>query len=379
MSEIRIDTEHVRQVGGQFRARGRQIDEIGGELRGAMGGLDTWAWDGRSRARAEPMLNRVGGESGALADDLDRLGRMLQRVADTFEHQDNTAAGVVGALPWAVFDVQRRAGAGIEGPLSGNPDFADVDDTGDVTYNTVNGQPFLKGFDADLIDPNDVSQGMLGDCYFMASLAAIAMQNPDIIRDMIEENDDGTYTVTLYKKRNPLFFWQDDFQEQKIVVDADFPTKGGNPYFAQPGDVDGDQNELWPMLVEKAYAKMNGGYEDIEGGWGEEAMEAIAGCEADKVSPSSLDLGELEKHLADGHGITAGTLASPEGKKGVIDKAPFKDGRLVTNHVYYITGVDKTAGTVTVRNPWGWTHGESTLTYAEFQESFGGVSVSPLK
>ena len=58
----------------------------------AIGSLDTGAWDGRSRWRAEPLLDRVRPESARVADGLDELGRKLVRVADTFEQEDNTAA-----------------------------------------------------------------------------------------------------------------------------------------------------------------------------------------------------------------------------------------------------------------------------------------------
>lgn len=114
MARIRIDTHRVREVGRRLRAEGDRMSEIGQELGGAIGRLDIWAWDGRSRRRAEPMLNRVRPQSARLSDDLDGLGRTLQRVADLFEQRDNTAARDLGELPWVDF-TPGSGGAGLGG------------------------------------------------------------------------------------------------------------------------------------------------------------------------------------------------------------------------------------------------------------------------
>ena len=103
MTKIRIQTESVREAGQRFIAEGDHLAEIGQALQGAIGSLDTWAWDGVSRARAEPLLGRVRPESTAVAEELERLGRTLVRVADVFEQEDNTAAGNLEGLEWVVF------------------------------------------------------------------------------------------------------------------------------------------------------------------------------------------------------------------------------------------------------------------------------------
>ncbi len=104
MTQIRIDTEYAREVGRRLLAEGDRFSEIGYELQRAIGSLDTWAWDGASRWRAEPLLGRVRPESTAVAEELDRLGRTLVRVADVFEQVDNTTAQGLGDLGWGVFE-----------------------------------------------------------------------------------------------------------------------------------------------------------------------------------------------------------------------------------------------------------------------------------
>ena len=100
MTKIRIQTESVREAGQRFIAEGDHLAEIGQALQGAIGSLDTWAWDGVSRARAEPLLGRVRPESATVAEELERLGRTLVHVADAFEQEDNTAAGNLAGMPW---------------------------------------------------------------------------------------------------------------------------------------------------------------------------------------------------------------------------------------------------------------------------------------
>ena len=104
MTKIRIHTESVRGAGRRFIAKSNHLAEIGQALQGAIGSLDTWAWDGVSRARAEPLLGRVRPESATVAEELERLGHMLIHVADVFEHEDNTAAGNLAGMPWVDWD-----------------------------------------------------------------------------------------------------------------------------------------------------------------------------------------------------------------------------------------------------------------------------------
>lgn len=109
MARIRIDTERVREVGQQFLANGQEITEIRQRLEHSIDDLDTGAWDGRSRAKAEPLLGQVRIQSIDYANKLERLGRMLQHVADQFEREDSLASRDLGRLPWVDFDKNHSA------------------------------------------------------------------------------------------------------------------------------------------------------------------------------------------------------------------------------------------------------------------------------
>jgi hypothetical protein len=124
------------------------------------------------------------------------------------------------------------------------------------------------------IHPNDVEQNHIGDCYFMASMAAIAHNDPEAIEHMIQDNGDGTYTVTFYEEKSIFDFSGPDFKPVEVTVDADFPMKNSKSVFAGEGD---GGHEIWPMIMEKAYAQYNGDYPSIEGGWPDEALQQLTG------------------------------------------------------------------------------------------------------
>ena len=130
-----------------------------------------------------------------------------------------------------------------------------------IEYKEVVADLFVKGKgDDNAIDPNDVKQGYLGDCYFLAAIQAIAQSNPSALKKLIKDNKDGTYEVTLYVYKY-LVSW--NRSPIKITVDTNVPHVKGTiqPVYAGKGD-----NELWVLLLEKAYAVYEGSYGDIEGG-----------------------------------------------------------------------------------------------------------------
>lgn len=219
------------------------------------------------------------------------------------------------------------------------------------SYKTIDGVATVKGAgDAHAVDPSDVKQGSLGDCYFVAQLAATARTDPDRIANLIKDNGDGTYTVTLHLrdaqgKRSP----------KEIVVDSQFPQKGA----AKTGDVGADgKPELWPMLIEKAFAKFSGGYEQIRGKKTKDSdvFAMLSGKSSSNLTPSSLAgdalLTKLEKALSDGHAVSFGAKSSTDD----TFISAMKAAGVVGNHAYSLESVDRAGKTVNLRNPWGVQH-----------------------
>jgi hypothetical protein len=127
------------------------------------------------------------------------------------------------------------------------------------------------------IEATDVIQGdTIGDCYAISALSAIAKADPDLIKNNIKALGNGLYEVTLYI-REVVDGKATERKEKKITVDSDFPAKVLDDGTKVPIYAHSDDAELWPMIMEKAYAKAMGGYDNIVGGIGEEALSVFTG------------------------------------------------------------------------------------------------------
>ncbi|HZU81646.1 MAG TPA: C2 family cysteine protease [Polyangiaceae bacterium] len=143
--------------------------------------------------------------------------------------------------------------------------------------------------DPDPIDAADVRQGIAGDCFFTAALAAVA-NTPSgraLLRAAIAENRgaDGqvvSYTVTLHRPATHwLGFAKTTFEQVRVTVDAHcYPDKHALPR-SQPGE----PHEVWPVVLEKAYAQYAGGYDAIaHGGYADQVLAVLTGREPAIVS-----------------------------------------------------------------------------------------------
>jgi hypothetical protein len=244
----------------------------------------------------------------------------------------------------------------------------------DADYVPIEGDVIVLGADdgAAAVHPSDVDQGGLGDCYLIAALGALALQEPSVLEDAIVDNGDGTYTVTFHEP-NPHSVWQlweSDWREVQITVTDEFPVRDGVPVFARFGDGTGDHGELWAMLLEKAYAQWKGGYDEIgDGGSPGAVMTALTGQDSES-SGDPMPFDAMAEAFEDGVAIV---LSTPKGGTGPL----FESGALVGQHAYFVTGVDRDSQTITIRNPWGWHKPEITLTYEQYVESFSTTYTNP--
>ncbi len=236
-------------------------------------------------------------------------------------------------------------------------------------YRKMDGELFVQGpRDNTAIHPNDVSQGAIGDCYYMSSIAAVAQQRPDLIRDMIKANGDGTYSVTFHR-------WNGDKAEAvTVVVDNKFPTRQSeSPLYAKAGD-----SELWPMVLEKAYAKFHGNsYVEIGlGGWPGNAMQELSGRKSSSFEAKAGPLKTLALSLSLGTGVVIDTPGSDDTKGNAL----YEGGRMVNLHAYWVKSVDLQKKQVTLVNPWGWGDDADLITLSEdeFHHSLRTVYVNPL-
>ena len=118
------------------------------------------------------------------------------------------------------------------------------------------------------IEPSDICQGSLGDCWLLAAIACVAEENSDKIKSLFltrEADAFSCYQVRLFDKHSHR--WRTLTIDDRVPVRSD-----GAPYFSNPHG-----NELWVLLLGKAYAKMLGNYHALEGGFCADAFTAFTG------------------------------------------------------------------------------------------------------
>lgn len=267
-------------------------------------------------------------------------------------------------LPRASAAAVRRLSTGL--PLL-EPSFGDLDVAvaGDYSW--------AGPIDIDGAVLDDINQGRTGDCWFLAGLGAELRADPSFVTDHVKDNGNGTWTVTFYRDGKPV----------PVTVDGWLPG-GSSPLFAGgPGD---PKAPNWVSIYEKAFARFQGSYGEIELGFGARSMEALSGRDAERrldwpVFSDIPPLDEVKELLDAGHPVTVGTQNDsslwPWGEDG--DGYIFNK-QLVSRHEYTVTNVEDTGEglRITVRNPWGDYRTELeqvVLDEAEYRRWFTTVSV----
>ena len=156
----------------------------------------------------------------------------------------------------------------------------------------------MKIFD-DKITIKEIRQGELGDCYFLSSLAALSTL-PYLIREkfrLTKPNKYGYLEVILFI----------DGEWQIIFIDDFFPYDKFEFAFAKPYE-----NIFWSIILEKVWAKVNGGYSNIIGGVCEEPIEALTGFPSETIEHNKIEKNDLFKLIEEGNRFMLMTASSNE-------------------------------------------------------------------
>lgn len=331
MTFLGCDTQALRswgQTGSQARTRFQQLSD---ELRNA---VESAAWAGPDRDafidRFAQLVDRP------MVDALDALTRCVEQAGADADEQDRTS------------DVD---GAGDDAAPGGASDTERGDRNGSSPGQTKKSGPPVDVPDDvknQIDDPAKIresafktKQGSMGDCFFLASLAAVAETNPEFIEKNIWFSD-GKYHVRLYDES----LWSGP---HATVVDVD-------PKVAQNGVRDDKGNITWMSVYEAAYAQHKGGYGNIEnGGFANDALPTITGqptCTTDDEPSFSSIRDELEK----GNIVVADTAKKGGDDGGWWDVINNDDGPVpsdtVSEHQYVVKGFTPD-GKIIMQNPWG--------------------------
>ncbi|KAL8585039.1 hypothetical protein ACOMHN_043675 [Nucella lapillus] len=201
---------------------------------------------------------------------------------------------------------------------------------------------------------HDLDQGYLGNCWFVAAAASLATGHKKLFETVVPPDQDFDQSYAGVFRFN--FWWYGKWKE--VVVDDYLPTDGQGLIYCHNRE---RPNEFWPPLLEKAYAKLRGRYDNLDGGKFQDAMVDLTGGisevidlrDRENVPP---DLYDLLLRAYKMKSMLGACIYRPEGS--TQSEVEMANG-LYMGHAYSVTGFQqlKTARDVVrlmrLRNPWG--------------------------
>lgn len=226
-------------------------------------------------------------------------------------------------------------------------------------------------------DPLSIRQGVIGDCWFLATLSGM---KPESLKEMISPLEGGGY-------------------------DIHFPGLKGTPPVSVPEPTEAERylnvkaNGLWANILSRAgeMASLRGDFSragrfesanrlenGIDGGSSREGFWMLTGHLGRAVDVREMDtpsLGDLlEKSFAQERILT---VATPSLHEELISTTRLS----AQSHMYSVLGYDSEDRVVTVRNPWGGREsadidgiddGLFSMSLGEFQATFSRLGISAL-
>ena len=227
-------------------------------------------------------------------------------------------------------------------------------------FGSKNYQVFYEG-----INKDDIIQGGLGDCYFLSAVAALC-KYPELVEKLfLIKTKSNEHCYGCYYRVNGIW--------KLVLIDDYLPcygTWGLNFSFTSTNG-----NELWVVLLEKAWAKLNGCYAKVIGGEANEIFEVITNTYGEKIKiKRGLEDFVWNKYYEGekkGYIITAGT-------SGDTYNLDLEENGLVPGHAYTVVKVQEfntsngKVRLVNMRNPWG--NGEWSGDWSDSSSRWNTVS-----
>jgi hypothetical protein len=362
---VHYNSDKPAQLNAHAFAQGTDIHVSSGQERHLP--HEAWHVVQQKQGRVQPTLQKNGvsiNDSSSLETEADVMGTKAM----------NSASQNSSPTP------QLKSRSSADSPIQLKIDVTQLNGTVSVPEDlgdSQSGPVAVRGSgDEHEFSPTDITQGSIGDCYFLAGLIAVAHATPDLLKNNISENSDGTYNVRLYRREVTEGILWDSVNFVSVVyqlyptfpttaggTDTASPDAGTKPPHAYGGDsnVSGDI-ELWVRLYEKAYALMRGSYSAISsGGSREEALEVLTGQEYSFLASQGSSpwytndedyiknrvISMMEENIP----VTAGTGGLVLSNLSDEMQTYAQDNDIAVPHAYGVVFADESK--VRVRNPWG--------------------------
>ncbi len=196
----------------------------------------------------------------------------------------------------------------------------------------------------------DIKQGFLADCYFVAAVGAIWAADPATLQGMVKDLPDGTLEFTFHELGRGT-------RLKPVTQQVDRELYVGEDGTALYGKTNNAQNtprtmETFFAFLEKAYAARRGSYGEIADDTAAAAFEMLLGRRSSHTpitrKGEAFIWETISKAVAEKRPICAGTTTS--GKQAVLEAAG-----LYQEHTYSVLGCSQHDGQkwIQLRNPWG--------------------------
>lgn len=148
----------------------------------------------------------------------------------------------------------------------------------------------------------DVNQGSLGDCWFLSSIAVLAekpcyLENIFFTKPSVDEAQISNGVPEWKEKGIWVCRFNQNFRYHYVIIDDRLPVnkKTKRLIFGHCED----KSELWVPLIEKAYAKLEGSYDSLIGGFIDTGLRDLTGLCANSITidPNNSNFSENTKKM----------------------------------------------------------------------------------
>jgi len=198
-------------------------------------------------------------------------------------------------------------------------------------------------------------QGGAGTCYIMSSVATVA-EFPTVMNEVFltkEKNEAGIMAVQFYIRGKPWHVTLDT----KLLFNVD--NQLVDPVYLEFAGPDDTKKIMWGALLEKAWAKVKGNYDNADGGFVNSGLRVLTNVPV--FTYSGKDLTDQTKQDATWNILVAADKANyviGAGTDGGGNDQENNSCGMAMSHAYtilstFLIGAEKL---LLIRNPWGSTH-----------------------